>query len=186
MRVVMLLLAVTIVAGTPVQAWAAADKVESPYEDQLKSYSTFHEELLQDKERQNLVREKKHEALRVQEIQLEKEYTNLQTGIESKEESIIRLKTLNDKMKEAQVKMYNQYTELENLFAEQKTENDRLKTELETNKKAFYQKMLDFYQEEYDMLTDKIDALQERRDEVSSKLEAIKGNLLQKDESETK
>lgn len=186
MIVIMLLLAAALVAGTPVQAWAAAEKVESPYEDQLRSYSTFHEELLKGKERENLVRAKKNETLRVQEVQLEKEYSDLQTGIESKEESIVRLKTLNDRMKEAQMKMYNQYNELEGLFAEQKAENDRLKTELETNKMAFYQKMLDFYQEEYDMLTDKIGSLEERREAVSSKLEAIKSNLIQKDEAAEK
>ncbi len=150
---------------------------ESPYEQQLRPYSEFHSDYVETMKAENEKKRAATEGLRVTDMQLREEYGNLQTDIEMKEDSIGKLKGLNEKLQTAQSVMQEQYLEMEKLFGEQKVENERLKTELETSKTAFHSKMLEFYAQEDQMVTDQIAALQERQKYIRDKMQMIKDQL---------
>ena len=152
-----------------------AQKVpQGPYESQLRTYSSFHDELMGEFKSRNIEQKKKNEELKFTDMQLKVEFEGLQSNIEEKEQSIYKLKSINEKLQQAQISLQNQYGELEELFFQQKIENSRLKEELDSSKSVFYQRMLEFYEEEQRLLDDQIEIMTVRRKDVMAKLDQLK------------
>lgn len=182
MKIINAALAICLICAAGPTAFAETEQADdSAYESQLQGYTAVYGELksgmMAKREKANEEQRGRNEKIKKIEAQLEQEYDNLVTGVETKEDSISRLRDLNTKLKTAQEEMYGQYSELEGLFQKQKEENSLLKNELETSKTDFYNKMLEFYEEEHVMLGEKISTLQERYNEVEAKIEMMKENL---------
>lgn len=166
----------------------AVEKVEGPYEAQLRNYTGMHDGLMQKMDENNLEKILENEKLRITAIQLSKQYKKFQQNIKAKEADVVRLKSLNKKISKEHAKIQGRYVELEGLFKAKKAETERLKSEVDRVKASFYQKMIKAYEEESAhldevlqkegrVLNGKIDTLKERQEEVKVKLKEIKFEL---------
>ena len=162
--------------GAAVSA-AAADLESSPYEQQLRLYSRFHSEFMDQKKEEHEKKRLDIEEMRLIAEQLRLDQRMLLSGIEEKEVQIEQLKALNEKLYAVQAIMHDQYVELEALFREQKRENEHLKLEVELGKRAFYVNVIEFYQEEDLLLTEKLADFQDRQESIRGKIREAQEEL---------